>query len=243
MTLRVRQCSWRRACTGAFLCIALAGCAGSSSTSAKITVTPTTGLADRARTILVTGVRPTQRVTLNARSIGADAIWSATASFRASQRGVINLADSAPTSGSYHGVSAMGLFWSQHRVSSKPDASGPFSRSWYTTQTELTVSAGGQRLTSARLTQSLMGENVGLYVERLASTGFVGVYFTPASGRGRRPATVVWGGSEGGLDTATWAAMLASHGIPALALAYFAEPGLPANLSRIPLEYFVNAIR
>lgn len=177
MTLRVRQCSWRRACTGAFPCVALAGCARSSSTSARITVTPTTGLADRARAVHVTGVRPTQRVTLNVRSIGADAIWSATASFRASQRGVISLADSAPTSGSYRGVSEMGLFWSQHRVSSKPDASCPFSRSWYTTQTELTVRAGGQRLASARLTQRLIGENVGLHVERLASAGFVGVYF------------------------------------------------------------------
>ena len=74
----------------------------------------------------------------------------------------------------------------------------------------------------------------------LALSAFIS---TPASSRGRRPATVVWGGSEGGLDTATWAAMLASHGVPALALAYFAEPGLPANLSRIPLEYFVKAIR
>jgi hypothetical protein len=128
----------------------------------------------------------------------------------------------------------MGLSWSHHRVSSKPDASGPFSISWYTTQTELTFSAGAQRLASARVTQSLIGENVELHVERLASTGFVGVYFTPGPGRGRRPATVVWGGSEGGLATATCAAMLASHGIPALALAYFGEPGLPANLSRIP---------
>jgi hypothetical protein len=199
MTLRVRHCGWRRARNGVFVCVALAGCAGSASTGAKIAVMPTTGLADRARTILVTGVRPTQRVTVNARSIGADAIWSATASFRASQRGVINLADSAPTSGSYRGVSEMGLFWSQHRVSSKPDASGPFSRSWYTTQTELTVSTGAQHLASARVTQSLVGENVELHVERLASTGFVGVYFTPAPGRDRRPATVVGRGSEGGL--------------------------------------------
>ena len=180
---------------------------------------------------------------MNARSIGADAIWSATATFRASQRGVIDLADSAPTSGSYRGVSAMGLFWSQDQVSSKPDAAGPFSTSSYMTQTEITLSAGRQRLASSRVIQSLIGRGVGLHVERLGSTGFVGVYFTPPSRHVRRPATVIWGGSEGGLDIATWAAMLASHGIPALALAYFAEPGLPANLTRIPLEYFVKAIR
>lgn len=53
-----------------------------------------------------------------------------------------------------------------------------------------------------------------------------------------------WGGSEGGLaDTIPWAALLASHGIPALALAYFDGPGLPCALNDIPLEYFVKAIR
>jgi uncharacterized protein len=54
---------------------------------------------------------------------------------------------------------------------------------------------------------------------------------------------VVWGGSEGGLGySPADAALLASHGIPALALAYFDEPGLPCSLSGIPLGYFVKAI-
>lgn len=35
----------------------------------------------------------------------------------------------------------------------------------------------------------------------------------------------------------------ASEGYPALALAYFKEPGLPNVLARIPLEYFERAIR
>ena len=38
------------------------------------------------------------------------------------------------------------------------------------------------------------------------------------------------------------AAMLASRGYPALAVAYFGEPGLPQNLSAIPLEYFERAL-
>ena len=51
------------------------------------------------------------------------------------------------------------------------------------------------------------------------------------------------GGSEGGFgDSPEWAALLASHGIAALAIAYFDEPGLPCALENIPLEYFEKAI-
>jgi dienelactone hydrolase len=38
------------------------------------------------------------------------------------------------------------------------------------------------------------------------------------------------------------AALLASHGYPAMALAYFKEPGLPSTLKDIPLEYFQRAL-
>jgi dienelactone hydrolase len=37
--------------------------------------------------------------------------------------------------------------------------------------------------------------------------------------------------------------LLASHGYPALDVAYFGAYGLPRNLQRIPLEYFVRAAR
>ena len=54
---------------------------------------------------------------------------------------------------------------------------------------------------------------------------------------------MLWiGGSEGGLP-AFGAALLASHGYPTLALAYFKEPGLPKTLRDIPLEYFARALR
>jgi dienelactone hydrolase len=55
---------------------------------------------------------------------------------------------------------------------------------------------------------------------------------------------LVTGGSEGGLDpfVRLAASLLAAHGHPALALAYFGEPGLPAQLRNIPLEYFRRAL-
>jgi hypothetical protein len=39
------------------------------------------------------------------------------------------------------------------------------------------------------------------------------------------------------------ASLLAMNGYPALALAYFAAPGLPATLAGVPLEYFARAVR
>jgi dienelactone hydrolase len=57
------------------------------------------------------------------------------------------------------------------------------------------------------------------------------------------PAVVAFGGSDGGLTTTPFARALASDGYPALALAYFKEPGLPKQLRRIPLEYFARAVR
>ena len=53
----------------------------------------------------------------------------------------------------------------------------------------------------------------------------------------------MWGGAEGGLGTIPVAALLAAHGYPALALAYFGAPGLPPTLNRVPLEYFAAAVR
>ena len=54
---------------------------------------------------------------------------------------------------------------------------------------------------------------------------------------------LIIGGSQGGLSSPLLAAALAGHGYPALTIAYFDAPGLPASLSDIPLEYFAGALR
>ncbi len=71
---------------------------------------------------------------------------------------------------------------------------------------------------------------------------FVGAYF--AAERGSGPAVMLLGGSEGGWPThgVTLARRLAENGVPALALASFGLPGLPAHLQAIPLEYFADAM-
>src|SRR4029079_2432814 len=77
----------------------------------------------------------------------------------------------------------------------------------------------------------------------VSGAGFLGRYYRPAP-RANRPVPVLLiGGSEGGLSMTGEAALLASHGYPALDVAYFGAYGLPHNLERIPLEYFVRAAR
>jgi dienelactone hydrolase len=78
---------------------------------------------------------------------------------------------------------------------------------------------------------------------RPADVGFHGEMFSPDVPTSR-PAVLVIGGSGGGLlDSSYIAAGLADAGFPALAIAYFEEPGLPDRLEAIPLEYFVTALR
>jgi hypothetical protein len=78
---------------------------------------------------------------------------------------------------------------------------------------------------------------------RPADVGF-GELFSPVRA-GRHPSVLVLGGSDGGIDDGSRhvAQGLAQAGYPALAVAYFGEPGLPGQLESIPLEYFAGALR
>ena len=78
--------------------------------------------------------------------------------------------------------------------------------------------------------------------ERPHEVGFFGEWTRPPHAR-HHTAILLFGGSEGGLSQAPLATALAAHGYPVLELAYFAEPGLPQSLTRIPLEYFERALR
>jgi dienelactone hydrolase len=97
---------------------------------------------------------------------------------------------------------------------------------------------GGRSVAHTSIRRRLVAPNVRGQAVR---DGLFGELYEPAGG-GRRAAAVVIGGSEGGLRTAGVAGLLASHGYPALALAYFQEPGLPSTLKDIPLEYFARAL-
>src|SRR5581483_7241842 len=98
----------------------------------------------------------------------------------------------------------------------------------------LTVSAGPRTLARSSFTRRWSGTPLVTKSVTGAGGGFVGDFFAPP-GRARRPAVLVFGGSEGGLSTYLLAGRFAADGDPALALAYFDEPGLPQTLTNIPL--------
>ena len=78
----------------------------------------------------------------------------------------------------------------------------------------------------------------------VTARGLVADLYVPADAKGRAPAMIVLGGSEGGLGAgaARDARLLAQHGYVTLQLAYFDAPGLPKDLGLIPLEYFRTAV-
>lgn len=67
-----------------------------------------------------------------------------------------------------------------------------------------------------------------------------GTLFVP--GLARRAVGVLLIGGSGGSEPSYVAESLAREGIAALSVAYFARPGLPAQLRGIPLEYFFAAL-
>jgi dienelactone hydrolase len=107
----------------------------------------------------------------------------------------------------------------------------------------LTVTAAGSTVGTKFFSRRGYSPGVSVQDETLRAAGFYGQYWRPAPGSPRRPAVLEFGGSEGGLDGQLFGAGLASAGYPALDIAYFGEPGLPAALHDIPLEYFARALR
>jgi dienelactone hydrolase len=106
----------------------------------------------------------------------------------------------------------------------------------------LSVKAGSKTLTSTTFTRQVAATTLTTRSESFSQVGFVGRFVYPA-GATRRPAVLLLGGSEGGLPDPLSSEILAAHGYPVLALAYFELPGLPRQLLRMPLEYFERALQ
>jgi len=192
-------------------------------------VTPAAALVDAPVDIRVTGLAPRQSVTLQATTkdyLGK--LWRGQLAARADAHGVYD------TRGDMH------LFWSLHCVSAVADcflvpALAP-------TDVDIDVLRSGRAVGHGVLSRRGAAAGVTWTNTTLAQDGVVGTYFAPPPGSPPAPAVMVIGGSEGGYGYYP-AALVASHGYPAVAVAYFKEPGLPSTLANIPLEYFETALR
>ena len=205
--------------------------------AALFRITPESALVDEPFTVEVSGVRPGAGVTVSAGFLDDSAHeWSSSATFTADANGVVATARDASLSGTYTGISPMGLIWSMR---SAPDAANPmlFRTRLDPLDIQIDASVGGEIVARGVARRLSVAPDVTRVDVR--EHGLVGTFFEPA-GAGPHPAVIVLGGSGGGLSEAI-PALLASHGIAGLALAYFGVPGVPDELANVPLEYFETA--
>jgi dienelactone hydrolase len=221
--------------------LAAGACQTASPAPPRIVVDHPSELVDTPADVRFDGLPPGGQVTVEAHALdSAGVTWTSSATFQAGAGGSVDLATAPPRGGSsYAGADPMGLLWSL--TPSKSDAgrvvSPPASE-----DVILTARAAGGQPASRTLVRLTAAAGVTAQPATMAADGLFGIMYSPAPGGARRPAVLVFGGSEGGLATTLEASLLASHGFPALGLAYFAEPGLPPSLQNVPLEYFTRAL-
>lgn len=216
-----------------------------------LTATPADALIDVPRHLVVRGAAPGAHVTLTARTARASGVvWHAEATFVADADGVVDASRDAPVSGSYRGVSAMGLIWSQvpEDGKSRDVFPQPVIAPLVTTVVAQARHSAGHEAdnvavpssvsSSVSFTQRLAAD--GVTRREVREDGLVGTLYLPP-GDGPHPAVMILNGSGGGINEPR-AALYASHGYAAFALGYFKGPGLPDYISNTPLEYFAKGM-
>lgn len=199
---------------------------------------PEGGPADAAVSICLLGLPPGETLTLHARrDDDFGRTWAARATFTAGADGRVDLRTARPTRGDYAEPDPMGLFWSMTLASGDKSAGQGTKNSVKPSHVSLQAEVGGNVVATTRLERRYL--RAGVLREEVSEDGLVGVFFRPAGDRPRATVVVV-SGSGGGLNEPQ-AALLAGHGVAALALAYFGAGALPTELREIPLEYFQTA--
>jgi dienelactone hydrolase len=197
-----------------------------------IEVTPHTALIDVSRTIVLSGFAPHARVEVVAHLQQHDGSgWRSVNRFVADSAGQVDLRHVAPIGGDYAGGAAapMGIVWSMQCVTPAMLEAAADEVAPLTVEIEARQVSGERAdgvddvavapaVARATLVQLLMAPGVSR--REIREHGVVGTLFMPAAA-GPHPAVVVLNGSGGGIND------------PRAAL---------ATISRMPLEYFANAL-
>jgi dienelactone hydrolase len=193
----------------------------------RIVIPPGPVLVDDPRGVVISGCEPGEPVVVRARAETGNTTREAVATFRANQGGTVDTGQDASLAGTYTGTDPFGLWWSGDLVASTAGGiTAPVSAALHAEASGRTAQATVERLWLAP----------GVMVTEVREPGVWGLFARPA-GPGPFPAVIAFAGSGGGLGAAAaWAPVLASHGIVALAIAYFGVPGLPDALVRVDVE-------
>ncbi|KAM5186452.1 LOW QUALITY PROTEIN: acyl-coenzyme A amino acid N-acyltransferase 2-like [Callospermophilus lateralis] len=210
----------------------------------QLTATSQNGLADEPVHIQVTGLPPSQMVTLKASLKDEKGnLFRSRAFYRANEAGEVDVERHPALGGDYIGVHAMGLFWSLkpekafRRLLKRDVINDPFK-----VTLDLYDSVCLQDSTTAQPRASQMVQRwflgPGVQRKQIREGRVRGALFLPP-GEGPFPGIIDLFGNIGGLVEFR-ASLLATHGFAVLALAYFAYD-LPEKLLELDLEYFEEA--
>jgi fermentation-respiration switch protein FrsA (DUF1100 family) len=221
-------------------------------------VSPNPSFIDDEVRITLRGAQPNQAIRIRACTQDDDQrLWTSYAEFHADASGCIDATTARSVTGTYRGVSPMGLFWSMQLSDEHSSGRAMFAKKTTAPNlVSLEAQSGGRVIASASLTRDLLSpgtetrdliipseHEIGSEGSANGSSGsLVGRLFLPHAGsgslvNGKHPVVIVLGGSGGGFDLDK-AAVLSRSGFATLALAYFGAPPLPSWLHRVPFEYF-----
>lgn len=237
---------------------------GGHGSGAAIHVDRPVALADQKVHIRVDGLRPHQRVTVGTHATDhSGAPWGARGHYRADAHGNLDLDRQAPRGGRpYHKPDSMGLVSAMlprgGRLARAVGSGHAFSyhprdvaqqRAYRLRLTVRKDGSGGGTLARRTLTRRWLSDGVRQRRLTVAKDRLDGRLFVPpktAHRHHRRAPVLVFGGSEGGHAGEYTAALLASHGHPALSLCYFRcgrGAHRPHAINMIDLSYFTRAAR
>jgi adhesin HecA-like repeat protein len=201
--------------------VAVTGCRGGQASVAAIIVDRPVALVDEPVQLKVLGLTAGSAVTVTAQTVDLPVgQLRARATYRADAHGSVDLARTAPTSGTYDGADGMGLFWSMYQLPAPvtPQPSPPQASAGFTAgpgyHVRLTATVAGHQVATATLTRRWYQPGVEARPLTLRADGVVGVLYRPPAGTPQHPAVLIFGGSEGGNTQRSVAALLASHGYP-----------------------------
>ncbi|MEI6621542.1 MAG: acyl-CoA thioesterase/bile acid-CoA:amino acid N-acyltransferase family protein [Actinomycetes bacterium] len=210
-----------------------------SAAGASLAVPPDPTLLDQPLPITVSGLAPGTSVELATTTVDMMGnLWRAHARFVADDGGTVDTATAAPADGDYTVGDPGGLLWGMRFAT--PDATPAlFIPANGPTGFSVEAKIGTTSLTTTAVRQTLPRD---VTVQSIDEDGVVGRLLVPA-GPGPFPAIVLFGGSEGGIDSHfSNAAVLASHGYLALTAGYFRVEGMPTSLVQIPLESLARSV-
>lgn len=210
-------------------------------------------LADESFNIVINDLKPreTYRVEMflsdyyciNApMRLAHDVLWKSTATFVSDKNGIIDTSQTPSCSGSYEGISTMGLFFNAKPLTNKrkklPNSLSkiPLLDHFFV---EIKIMQGNTVIAERTFTRHYMSSQISY--QDIYGKHFQGRLFYDKKAI-KTPALIIVSGSEGRIEKAQNIAQLLSfRGYICLAVAYFGLEGLPKHLKCIPLECLVEA--